>query len=237
MTELRPAKFKVDEELTLSGKPVRVAGLVQYEPAADQVITRYQLMGSGGGLVLQEDPSVGLALLRPFPPAAAPEAAGNTVTVMGEKYLLGAVRRLKVLGAAGSPPGGAPKAPLLLSALFEGKMGVLFRELVPGAAAQTYYFVKQLAPNEVLSGEELAKQREGERIAAEVMEQAEEAEAAEKKEKPLAKVAVWIVAILVIGGLVYACSGDDESSSSSSSSSSRYSVRFGSDDGHHGGGK
>lgn len=151
---------------------------------------------------------------------------------MGEKYTLGAVRRLKVLGAAGEAPGGVAKAPLLLSGVFEGANGVIFRELVPGATAQAYYFVKQLAPSEVLSGAELAKRREGERLAAEVVEQAEEADATEKKEKPLAKVAVWIVAVLVVGGLVYACSGSDDESSSSSS---RTSVRFGS--GSHGGGK
>ncbi len=232
MSGLKPSKFAIEEEVTLSGKPARVSGLVQFDGGNDQVITRYQLTGGGGTVILQEDATVGLALLRPFPPAAAPEASGNTVTVMGEKYTLGAVRRLKVLGAAGDAPGGAPKAPLLLSGVFEGGNGVIFRELVPGAPAQTYYFVKQVPPNEVLSGAELAKQREGERLAAEVMEQAEEAEAVEKKEKPLAKVAVWIVAILVIGGLVYACSGSDDDSSSSSS---RTSVRFGS--GSHGGGK
>lgn len=229
MSDLRPSKFGVDHQLTLSGKPMRVAGIAQYDAGNDRVITRYHLAGGGGAMILQEDAMVGLALLRPFPAAAAPEAAGDTVTVMGEKYKLGSVRRLKVLGTAGEPPSGTPKAPLLLSALFEGNMGVLFRELVPGAAAQAYYLVKQLAPNEVLSGEELARQQESERAAADAREQEEEAEVVEKEEKPLAKVAVWIVAILVIGGLVYACSGDDEESSS------RYSVRVGS--GAHGGGK
>lgn len=72
MSGLRPSKFAIEEEVTLSGKPARVSGVVQFDGGNDQVITRYQLTGSGGSLVLQEDATVGLALLRPFPPRAIP---------------------------------------------------------------------------------------------------------------------------------------------------------------------
>ena len=113
-------KFKLDEEIAFSGKPMRVAGYVQYEGANAQVSTRYLLTESAGPPVILEENGGQFAVLRAFPPTAQPLAAGSTVTVMGTKYSLAGVRKLKVLGTVGQPPGGAPKAPLLLSGLFEG---------------------------------------------------------------------------------------------------------------------
>jgi hypothetical protein len=228
---LNPTKFNPGEDLSLSGKPMKVSGLVQYDAGDGKIVNRYLLFGPGSSLVLQEE-DASFSLLRPFPAAAPPEAEGNTVSVMGEKYTLGGVRRLKVVGAAGDPPGGAPKGPLLLSAQFAGTMGSLLRELVPGKPEQTYYFVKPVGKDELLTGEELAKRIEGERLAAEVAEQADESEATAKSQGPMVKVAVWVVAILVIGGLVYACSGSDDDSSSSSSGGS---VRVGTGSHGHGG--
>ena len=227
------AKYQVGQELALSLKPMKVAGLVQDDAGNGQLITRYTLAAPTGPLILQEDGDAH-ALLRPFPPAAQPTAEGSTVSVMGEKYELGTVRKLKTLGVAGEPPPGTPKAPLLLSALFKGNMGTLLREVVPGVAAQAYFLVKPVGKDELLTGEELAKLREAERVVAELNAQAVESEAAESAQKPWVKAAVWIVIILVIVGLVYACSGSSDDSSSSSSSSS-HSVRTGTGSHGHGG--
>ena len=135
---LAPAKFKLDEEISFSGKPMRVAGFVQYEGANAQVSTRYQLVAATGAPVILEENGSQFSMLRPFPPTAQPQATGGTVMVMGAKYALAGVRKLKVLGSTGQPPGGPPKAPLVLSGLFEGEMGALVREMAPGAPAQTF---------------------------------------------------------------------------------------------------
>jgi hypothetical protein len=207
---LNPTQFNHTEGLVVSGKAMAVAGIVQYEAADGRIVTRYQLTGSGTSLVLQEDRG-NLALLRPFPPAAAPAAEGNTVSVMGEKYTLGGVNKLKVLGAVGDPPGGVPKAPLLLSAQFDGNMGVLLRELVPGKPEQTYYLVKPFKRDEILTGPELEKRIEAERVAAEAAAEHEEAGSTGESGGWLAKLGTWAVMILVVGGLAYACSDDDDS--------------------------
>jgi hypothetical protein len=222
--------FRQDEDVSLAGKPMRVAGLMQFDLGGDQVITRYSLAGDGSAPVLLQEEAGKLAMLRPFPPSAAPEASGGIVMVMGEKYTLSGVRRMKVVGASGRPPLEPPKAGVLLSGVLEGKMGALLREVVPGNPAQSYYLLKPMGADEVLSGEAVAKRKEGERLAAEVAAQAEDAEEAEASEKPWAKAAAWIVVILVIVGLAYACTGSDDDSSGSSSSS--HSVRVG---GGHGG--
>lgn len=221
-------RFQLGQELELGGKPMKVAGLLQFDDGSGQAITRYALAGpAGASVILQEEAGV-VSMLRPFPPAAAPTAEGSTVTVMGEKYELAGVRKLKLGATSGELPAGTPKAPLVLSGLFKGKMGTLIREVVPGAAAQAYFLVKPVAQGELLTGEELAQRLEAERIVAELNAQTAEAEAEEGAQKPLAKIGGWIVAILVIGALVYACSGDDESSSSGS-------VRVGTGSHSHGG--
>lgn len=77
------AKFKLDEKISFSGKPMRVAGFVQYEGANAQVSTRYLLVAAARAPVILEESGSQFALLRPFPPTAQPLASGGTVTVMG----------------------------------------------------------------------------------------------------------------------------------------------------------
>ena len=166
MIALKPSKFKLDEEVSFCGKPMRVAGLVQFEGADAQLTTRYLLAEAAGAPQILEENGGKFSLLRPFPANAQPQAAGNTVNVMGEKYTLKGVRKMKVLGAAGQPPGGAPKAELLLSGLFEGPMGSLVREMAPGVATQVYYLMKSLDGGEVLSAAQHAAAMEAERRAA-----------------------------------------------------------------------
>lgn len=224
--------FQLGQELELTGKPMKVAGIAQFDDGSGQPITRYSLAGPAGAAVILQDDAGTISMLRPFPPAAAPTAEGSTVTVMGEKYTLAGVRKLKLTASAGDPPAGTPKAPLVLSGLFKGNMGTLLREVVPGVAAQSYFLVKPIGQGELLTGEELALRREAERVVAEMNAQAAESDAEETAQKPLAKIGGWIVAILVIAALVYACSGDDDSSSSSSSSG--HTVRGSTSHGHGG---
>jgi hypothetical protein len=222
------SRFQVGEELALAGKPMKVAGLVQYDTGSE-AITRYTLAGDAGAAVILQEEGGAHAILRPFPPAAAPVAEGSTVTVVGEKYALAGVRKLKTIAASGQHAAELANAPLVLSGVFKGNMGTLLREVVPGAAAQSYFLVKQIARNELLNGAELAQQLEAERIVAELNAQAAESEADESEQKPLAKIGSWVVAILVIVALVWACSGDDDDSSSSGS------VRVGTGSHSHGG--
>jgi len=159
---LQPFKFKLGEEIWLYGSPMLVAGRLQLESPGATVTTRYALAdAAGASLLLDEQADNSFILLRPFP---APQAAGNTVSVMGEKYTLGAVRRLKVTGAEGRISGSAGS--MLLSGLFLGDSGALLREMVPGAPAQSFYLVKPVRPNEVLGAAEHAALLEAERLAA-----------------------------------------------------------------------
>jgi hypothetical protein len=222
---LAPAKFKVDEEISFSGKPMRVAGLVQYEGANAKISTRYLLTEATGAPVILEENGTQFSLLRPFPPTAQPQAAGGTVTVMGTKYALSGVRKLKVLGAAGQPPGGTPKAELLLSGLFEGEMGALVREMAPGAGAQTFYSLKPVHADEVLTSAQRAEVMEAQRLAAEAKAQAEEeGEDSTVAGTPFMKTVVWIVVIVVVVGLGFACSGSDDEGGSSGSARSSFSA-------------
>ena len=219
---LKPAKFKLDEEISFSGKPMKVAGLVQYEGANAQLATRYLLTESAGAPVILEDNGTQFSMLRPFPASAQPQAAGSTVMVMGTKYALSGVRKLKVLGAAGQPPGGTPKGGLLLSGNFEGEMGKLVREMAPGAGAQTFYSVKAVHADDVLTGAQRAAALEAERLAAEAKAQNEEQEDSPAGRGPLAKAASWIVTIIVVAGLGFACSGPDDDDGSSGSARSSF---------------
>ena len=214
---LKPAKFKLDEEVSLSGRPMRVAGLLQLEGAGDQVVTRYLLAEAAGAPQILEESGERLGLLRPFPAAAHPVAAGNTVTVMGEKYTLAGVRKFKVLGAAGQPPGGQPKAALLLSGVFEGPMGSLVREMAPGAGAQTFYSLKPVPAEEVLNGAQLAEKQEADRRVAQLKAESEgDDEEDDAKGWPIQKAVSWIVTVVVVVLLGYACSGSDDDGSSGS---------------------
>jgi len=158
--------FSLDAAVAFRGKPMRVAGRMQIEGASGQLSFRYLLSDGAGAPVLVEQAEGRTALLRPFPPAAQPQTAGNTVTVGEERYTLVGVRKLKVLEAIGQIPGAAPRTPLLLSGMFEGPMGTLMRELVPGADKQVYYLVKPLAAGDLLSDAEHAAAREAARRAA-----------------------------------------------------------------------
>ena len=228
---LKPSKFKLDEEVSLSGKPMRVAGLVQFEGANNQFTTRYLLAEAAGAPQILEETGDRLALLRPFPATAQPQAAGNTVTVMGEKYTLADVQKLKVLGVAGQPPGGAPKGPVLLSGRFDGQMGALVREMAPGAGTQAFFSVKPVRGEDVLNGTQVAERQEAERAAAQLKAQDEEEQEESGKGGLLQKAVSWIVAIVVVGLLGFACSDSDDGGSASSGSA-RSSVHVG---GGHGG--
>jgi diguanylate cyclase (GGDEF)-like protein len=159
--------FGLDASVVFRGKPMRIAGRMLLEGASGQSTFRYLLSGGAGAPVLLEQAaSDRYALLRPFPPAAEPQTAGNTVAVGAERYTLVGVRRLKVLDALGQSTGAAPGATMLLSGMFEGPAGTLMRELVPGSDKQVYYLVKPLAAGDLLSAEEHAARREAARRAA-----------------------------------------------------------------------
>jgi len=224
---LKPARFQLDEEVSLGGKPMRVAGYVQYENSQEQLATRYLLAAQSGPPQLLEDRGDEFLLLRPFPATAGPLPAGNSVAVMGEKYTLAGVQKLKLLGTLGEPPGGMPKGPLVLSGKFNGSMGALVREIAPGpAAAQVYYSVKPVAGTEVMSGAQFAAQQE-------VQRQAVEQQAAVGADEEESTPGGWVrsaisavVTLLIIGGLGYACtSSDGDGYSGSSRSSFSFSVR------------
>ena len=107
-----PPKFQVEEEVSLAGRMLRIAGLVQYDLGDDNVVTRYSLVDPTGAAVILQQEGGNFSMLRPFPPAAAPTAEGSSVSVMGEKYNLAGVRKMKMLGASGKPPAESPQAPL-----------------------------------------------------------------------------------------------------------------------------
>ena len=214
---LTAARFKLDEEISLAGKPMRVAGLVQYEAAGAATLTRYLLAGASGAPQILEETTAGIALLRPFPATALPQASGDTVNVMGAEYKLAEVRKLKVLGAAGEAPGGAPAGPLVLSGVFKGAMGMLVREIAPGSKTQSFYSVKAVHPDDALGAEQVAAQAEQARLA-----EAQQAEDDDEKEEAapggiVRKALSWVIAIAVMVGLGFACSDSDDGSGGSGS--------------------
>jgi hypothetical protein len=147
-----PQVFKLDSAVVFRGKPMRIAGRMLLQGASGQSTFRYLLSGGAGAPVLLEQAAAErYALLRPFPPAAQPHRAGNTVTVGKERYTLVGVRRLKVLETRGQIAGASPRTELLLSGMFEGPMGTLMREMAPGSTLQVYYLVKPLAKGDLLS--------------------------------------------------------------------------------------
>jgi hypothetical protein len=159
--------FGLDAAVVFRGRPMRIAGRTLLEGASGQSTFRYLLSGGAGAPVLLEQAAgERIALLRPFPPAAEPQTAGNTVAVGKERYTLVGVRRLKVLEALGQSTGASPGAAMLLSGMFEGPAGTLMRELVPGSDKQVYYLVKPLAAGDLLSAKAHAAARETARRAA-----------------------------------------------------------------------
>jgi hypothetical protein len=161
--EAEPAAFALDAEVAFRGAAMRVIGRLLLESASGQRSYRYLLSDGGGAPVLVEQAGDGRGtLLRPFPAAAEPLTAGNTVTVGRERYTLVGVRKLtpgEALGQIASP---AARADLLLSGMFEGPAGTLMRELIPGTNRQVYYLVKPLAAGDLVSAAAYAARREAE---------------------------------------------------------------------------
>lgn len=197
-----PSKFRLGDGVSLAGRAMRVAGLVQYENDGGVPVTRYLLAeASGAPAVLEESPE-GFVQLGTFPAKAQPSASGDSVSVMGEKYALRGLRKLKLVGTDGLPPGGSPKGDLLLTGEFEGSMGSVIREMVPGIGTQSFYLLKRLPADDVLSNDDIASRLEAGRRAAEVQAAVDEDEPQTSKRLHLAVIAV--VAVIVVAALVYA---------------------------------
>ncbi len=158
--------FAFNAAVVFRGKPMQVAGLLRLEDADGQPLVRYLLSDGAGAPVLVEQAGGACTLLRPFPPAAEPQTAGNTVVIGEERYTLTGTRKLKVVEALGQAPGVASNAALLLSGIFQGPAGTLMRELTLGSVHQVYYLVKPLAARELLSADDHARSRDAERRAA-----------------------------------------------------------------------
>ena len=163
----RPAEtFGLDEQVVFRGRQMRVAGRVQFESSSGQLTCRYVLSDPTGAPVIIEEGDGRYALLRPFPPAARFKTVDDTIAVGAEKYKLVGVRRLTVVEVSGKAAGAAAKAALILSGIFEGLMGTLMREMVPGTATQEYYLLKPLPDGEVLSATKYAAEKDAESRAA-----------------------------------------------------------------------
>ena len=199
---LRPSRFKQGDGLSLIGRSVRVAGLIQYENPAGQAVTRYLVAEPSGAPAFIEETAEGYLLLGAFPANAQPSASGNSVSVLGEKYALKGVRKLTVLGSMGQIPGGAPKSDLLLSGEFSGSMGSVLREMVPGAGTQIFYLLRQLRTDDVLSNDDIASRLEAGRRGAETRGSAEAEEPARQMKIQIAVLAA--IAVIVIAALAYA---------------------------------
>lgn len=143
--------FMLDEDVVFRDRPMRVTGRAQIEGASGQLTFRYVLSDATGAPVLIEEGEGRFALLRSFPPAAKFKTLKDTILVGAEKYTLVGVRKLKLLDASGNVPGISTRTPLIVSGMFEGLMGTLMRELVPGTTTQAYYLLKPLAEGEILS--------------------------------------------------------------------------------------
>jgi hypothetical protein len=162
-----PQVFSLGAQVVFRGKQMRIAGRMLLEGASGQSTFRYLLTDESGAPVMLEQAAAGkYALLRPFPSAARPPTSGNTITVGVERYTLVGVRRLKVLEVLGQVPGSLARGELLLSGMFEGLMGTLMRELVPGTDRQVYFLVRAVETGDMLSAEAHAAAREAESRAA-----------------------------------------------------------------------
>ena len=201
---LEAPRFKIDAEISFGGKLMRVAGWVQYEDATSQALTRYLLAEAGGAPLTLEESDGNFFLLRAFAAGAQPAAAGSTISVMNQKYTLRGVRKLKLAASAGQPPGGMPKAELLVSGVFEGQMGYLLRELPAGASTQVFFSAKPVAAGDVLSGDQLTAVREAERLAAEAKALAQDDGKDSTKGRTLQIAALAIAGFLILVGLAYA---------------------------------
>ncbi|HLX81293.1 MAG TPA: hypothetical protein VKS43_11995 [Burkholderiales bacterium] len=158
--------FMLDEEVVFRGRPMRVTGRAQFEGSNGQLTFRYVLSEPASAAVILEEGEGRFALMRPLPSAAKLRTAGNTIAVGAEKYTLVGVRKLNVLDLGGAVPGIAPKVPVILSGIFEGPMGTLMREMVPGMTVQQYYLLKPLEAGEILSAARYAAEKDAESRAA-----------------------------------------------------------------------
>lgn len=159
--------FGLDAPVVFRGKPMRVAGRMLLEGASGQSTFRYLLSDESGAPVLLEQAGEHrYALLRAFPPAARPATAGNTITVGVERYTLVGVRRLKVLELLGQAPGPVARLEMLVSGMYEGLMGTMMREMVPGTDRQVYYLIRPVETGDVLSATAYAAARDAESRAA-----------------------------------------------------------------------
>lgn len=229
--QAKASTFKLEDMILLAGQPFQVAGMVQFESPDASIFTRYLLNGDKGTSQILEERASRFTVLRPFPPAAAPQASGKEVSVMGMRYALAGVDKLKVLGTQGGAVGAAPASGMLLSGRFDGETGALLREITAGAgASQTFYAVKPVAREEILTAEEYAAQIEAQRQIAE-MNAAAEAESGEASGGWAAKLGGWVVAVIVVAVLVYACSGSDDEGSSGSARTGSYHYSGGSSGG------
>jgi hypothetical protein len=152
--------FMLDDHVAFRGRPLRVTGRVKLEGSSGQLTFRYQLSDAAGAPVVLEEGEGRFAMLRPFPPAARFKTAGNTIIVGTAKYTLVGIRKLKLLEISGNAAGIASRAPLIVSGIFEGLMGTLMREMVPGTTTQVYYLLKPLAAGEVVSAEKYAADKD-----------------------------------------------------------------------------
>lgn len=203
------SKFRLGDGVSLSGRAMRVMGMVQFEDDGGAPVTRYLLAEAAGAPALVEESASGFTLLGTFPSNAQPAASGDSVSVMGEKYALRGLRKLKLVGTDGQPPGGKPKGDLLLTGEFEGSMGSVLREMVPGTAGQSFYLLKRLATEDVLSNDDISARLDAGRQAAEVQAMAEEEEPRTKPK--LHMTVISVIAVIVAAALVYSCvSADDD---------------------------
>ena len=66
------SKFRLDDGVSLNGRAMRVAGMVQYEDTGDVAVTRYLLTEVAGAPVVLEESAAGFAVLGTFPGTAQP---------------------------------------------------------------------------------------------------------------------------------------------------------------------
>jgi hypothetical protein len=204
-----PSKFRLGDGVSLAGRAMRVAGVVQYESDSGAPVTRYLLAEPSGAPAVIEEAPEGFVQLGTFPTKAQPSASGDSVSVMGEKYALRGLRKLKLVGTDGLPPGGAPKGELLLTGEFEGSMGSVVRELVPGIGTQSFYLLKRLSADDVLSNEDISARLDAGRRAAEAEAMADEEEP--RTPARLHLTVIVIVAAIVAVALIYSwVSAEDE---------------------------
>lgn len=209
---LQPSRFALNESISVAGRRLHVTGITQFEDALGALITRYRLADGAGGIQIMEARGEdSYVFLRHFPLAAQPPAIeGGQMTLMGVKYALGPVSKLKLVGAEGFPVAEAAPAPaLLVSGRFESMSGVILREIVPGAGTLLLYHVKPVASSEVMTAAQAAAVA---RLSEQFREQQENACGKEFRGEKLSVfgwVKHWLMLAVVVAVVSYACSDSD----------------------------